>query len=393
MTKPNPKSPTSFRGTIVLAVTALVLFGIGETLVLTRTDYGWLAAARYFHVGDEARLTEIIGKHIHHALDVAGVSRDSVREMVRDSERPRVRWRIGLTPHASLLQVHYAIARALESQGATILSGREDTGRHGEAVVTLLAGLPGRALHEVVLVRERAPRDASTAAGGGRIAVVVFGFGDDAKSALRFFDVRAPFAVALPPGHPWSVSVFQAARERRREIVLHLPLEPLDYPRVHAGPGAILVTMNPARISATVRKYLDQAGPVVAVANLMGSLATQDMTVMSAVYAEVKRRGLTFLEVSPAAGSVCKSLAANVGVAYDEPTAVLDDEARSAAPKALDARWRQVLETTRRRGSSIVMVRATDLTRDWLPGALSPKRLGGVEVVPLTALLRRPVAL
>jgi polysaccharide deacetylase 2 family uncharacterized protein YibQ len=393
MAKPSPKSSPSFRGTIVLTVAALVMFAIGEALVLTRTDFGWLAAARYLHVGDEARVTQIIGKHIRHALEVAGVPQDSIRQSVRASGRPGVRWRVGLTPHASLLQVHYAIAQVLQGQGATILSGREEVGRHSETIVTLLAGLPGRALHEVELVRFRAARDAPTTPGVGRIAIVVFGFGDDPKSALRFFDVRAPFAVALPPGHPWSGSVFQAARERQREIVLHLPLEPLDYPRVQAGPGAILVTMSSARISSTVRRYLDQAGPVTAVANLMGSLATQDMAVMTAIYRELRRQGLPFLEVTPSAGSVCKSLAADLGVAYDRPDAVLDAEARSQVAKALDARWKQVLESTRRRGQSIVMVRATDLTHEWLPVALTPKRLDGVEVVPLTALLRRPIAL
>jgi hypothetical protein len=36
------------------------------------------------------------------------------------------------------------------------------------------------------------------------------------------------------------------------------------------------------------------------------------------------------------------------------------------------------------------MLRAGDAALAWLPGALSAKRLGGVEIVPLTALLRKP---
>ena len=392
MAKPSSRSRTSFRGSIALAVSAVALFVLGEALILTRTDAGRLAAARYLHVGDEARVTRLVGKHIHHALDLAGVPRDSVRESIPGGV-PRVRWRVGLKPHASALQVNYAITRVLESQGAAVLAGREELGRDGETIVTLRAGLPGRATHEIVLVRHRAKTESGVTAAEGRLAVVVYGFTEDVERALGFFGLPAPFAVALPPAYPWSAATFRAARQRQREIVLHLPLEPVNYPSVNPGPGVILVTMKPAQVAATVRRHLDQAGRVVAVTNLMGSLATQDMTVMSAVYRELKRRQLTFVQMSAAAGSVCKPLAADVGVAYDEPDAVLDAEARAATPKALDARWKQVLEQTRRRGQAIVMVRATGLTRTWLPKALAPNRLAGVEVVPLTALLRRPVVL
>ena len=72
---------------------------------------------------------------------------------------------------------------------------------------------------------------------------------------------------------------------------------------------------------------------------------------------------------------------------------MIDGETRRDTRRALDARWQTVLGTVRRRGQGIVFVRATDLTRDWLPEVLSARKLGGIEVVPLTALVRRPVAL
>ena len=40
-----------------------------------------------------------------------------------------------------------------------------------------------------------------------------------------------------------------------------------------------------------------------------------------------------------------------------------------------------------------MMLRAGDAALAWLPGALAPRRLGGVEIVPLTALLRKPPAM
>jgi polysaccharide deacetylase 2 family uncharacterized protein YibQ len=170
--------------------------------------------------------------------------------------------------------------------------------------------------------------------------------------------------------------------------VLHLPLEPLNYPQVNPGPGTLLVTMKPAKVASELGHYLGQAGAVAAVANHMGSLATQDMTLMRAVYRELKKRDLTFLHVSPVAGSVCRSLAADMGVAYAEPDEVVDLEARASDRRGLERRWKDILKETRARGRLVVWLRATPLTRAWLPTALAPKRLEGVSVVPLSALLQ-----
>jgi polysaccharide deacetylase 2 family uncharacterized protein YibQ len=150
--------------------------------------------------------------------------------------------------------------------------------------------------------------------------------------------------------------------------------------------------MKPSQITSLLRKYLDQAGPVAAVANLMGSLATQDMTVMGALYRELHRQRLPFLHVTPVPGAVCKPLAADLGVAYEEPDAVIDQETRGAKPDRLERRWEEVLAEARARGELVVMVRASDLTRGFLPKALDTKRLHGVSLVPLSSLLRHPAS-
>ena len=142
-----------------------------------------------------------------------------------------------------------------------------------------------------------------------------------------------------------------------------------------------------------MRRWLDQSGPVVGVANHMGSLATQDMTLMGAVYRELQRRHLPFIHLLPAAGAVCRPLAAEMGVIYDEPDAVLDAEARATTAKALDRRWGEILEDARARGHAVVWVRATPQAREWLRRATTVKRLGGVDLAPLSGVIRRPARL
>src|SRR5204863_3720474 len=130
---------------------------------------------------------------------------------------------------------------------------------------------------------------------------------------------------------------------------------------------------------------------VIAVSNHMGSLATQDMAVMTAVFRELRRNSLPFVHVSPAAGAVCKDLAADLGVAYNEPDEIIEVEARQTDGKALAKRWSAILERARDREKMAVWVRATPVTAGWINGALGGKLPPGVRIVPLSAVIRKPV--
>ena len=385
------RSPAPPRTLIVLAVAALLLVLGGEAWRLARSDQGRVALARW-GFGDRERVVALFAREIRDGLAAAGVPADSVREGAVRGDPNALPWRVGLRPDASLLQANYAVSRRVEELGGVVLSGRETVGAHGETRLALLLGLPKRGLHEVLLVRGVRPREPAERP-APRLALVLFGFGEDLEEARRVFDLPVPFAVALPPDTKASGAMFRAAHEKGREVMLHIPLEPVNYPQLNPGPGTLLVTLKPDRATGTLRRWLDRSGPVVGVANHMGSLATQDMTLMGAVYRELRRRHLPFIHVRPAAGSVCRSLAAEMGVIYDEPDAVLDTEARATTAKALDQRWGEILERARTRERTAVWVRATPLTREWLKRATTAKRLDGVDLAPLSGVIRRPAAL
>jgi polysaccharide deacetylase 2 family uncharacterized protein YibQ len=388
---PRKKSSTSAlpRALGWLAAAALILFALGEAYRFSRSEQGQLVLARHLGLGDPKRTSELVGGRIRAALSRAGVPGDSVSARPARSSASLTKWRIGVEPGRSLLQLNYAVTRGLESEGAAVLSGEEAAEGGGGSMIRLTVGLPMRATHELDLVR-LARRPGAPVETHGRLAIVLYGFGDDARSADSSFTLPVPFGVALAPGRPESRKVFRAAHAAGREVVLHLPLEPIDYPRVNPGPGTVLVTMSPARITSMLRHDIDQAAPIAAVANHMGSLATQDMTVMRSVFHELRRADLPFVHLMPAAGAVCKSLASEMGVPYSEPDMVLDAETRGRDTRALDGRWKQALQRARDRGACVVWIRATPLARRWLTAAFRPQRLEGVSLVPLSSIIRKP---
>src|SRR5262245_34905008 len=108
-----------------LAAAAVLVFVLGELVVLTRSDTGRIQFARRFGFADQADLTRLVGRQLHRALTEAGVPADSVHESVEDDAEAGVQWRIGLPPGASTLQVNYAITHVLEEAGAEVMRGTE----------------------------------------------------------------------------------------------------------------------------------------------------------------------------------------------------------------------------------------------------------------------------
>ena len=382
-------APADARLLLLLLAGAVVIFLGGELVRFLRSDGGAVFLARTFGITDRARLTQIVSRHVRRGLTAVNVVRDSVHEETARDGASVLRWRIGIAPEASLIQANTAISEAVTQGGGHVFSGRERPAAHGGLEVTLVVGVGGEHTHELVLTRGPRPEEKSEEH-AARFALVLFGFGDDVVLAKKLFALPRPFAVAVPPDGKSSEALYHAAHASGREVVLHLPLEPINYPQVSPGPGAILVTMKPARITSEMRREIDQARPVVAVANLMGSLATQDMTVMTAIYEELRRERLPFIHLSPVPGAVCRPLASQLGVIYEEPDAVLDGEARATTPRALDKEWRTLVEKAPPGGTRVIWLRATETSRAWMEKSLDPKKLNGVSLVPLTAVLRRP---
>ena len=373
----------------LLAALALLLFGGGELYAFLRSDGGRFFLWRHLHLGDRAHAVRIVGRHAREGLAAAGVPAASVREEVSGAAGgPAVRWRVDLPRGGSPTQVNFAVTRAVERLGAVVLSGREARGKDGAVTVTLSLGLPGRPTHELVVTRAGVDPE-SEEASETRIAIVLFGLADDPASAKALLGRPEPFAVIAPAIGKEREGIVKLAREANRELVLQVPMEPEDYPRANPGPGTLLVNMPARRIGKLTREYLEQAGKVVAVANLQGSFAAQDEPFMSAFYKELKREGISFLHLAPPSRSVAHQVAANLGVAYDEPDAILDDEARAAAPRTLERAWDAAVERAARRHQAVVLLRATPTSVKWARESLTPKRLGDVRIVPLSAVLHR----
>lgn len=102
--------------------------------------------------------------------------------------------------------------------------------------------------------------------------------------------------------------------ERRREILLHLPMEPQGYPEPDPGPQAVMVGMGTSAIDARLDKALSALDRVTGVNNHMGSAATSDPETMKNLMVALEERGLLFLDSLTSARSVAYESALEQGI-------------------------------------------------------------------------------
>lgn len=368
---------------------ALLLFVAGELFAWFVSDSGRLAVWRHLHLGSRAHAVRIVGSRIEKGLEKAGIAKAAVESEALEGNGPSVRWRVPLPRSTSPMLVNHLVTRAVEAGGAQVLSGRERYGKEGEFMVTLQVGVPGRPTHTVDLVRATAT-EGDAPAPAARLAVLLYASSEDEALLAQAAARDEVFAIGANATGSGKSASLRAAREHRREVVLFMPMEPDNYPRVNPGPATLLVDMPAGRIGQALRREIDVARPVVAVANLMGSFATQDEPFMTAVYEELRRAELPFLHVGAVPRAVCRPLAARVGAAYDEPDLNLDGDAKRGDVKALDRAWNNVLARAKERGHALALVRVTPKTVPWLARALDHKRLAGIELAPLSAVIRQP---
>ena len=240
--------------------------------------------------------------------------------------------RIAVTVPADLplAAVNLSLSRFVGWHGGRVISGIQRSSRR----IDIRCGLDSTETTLFVLHQDARLRRRS-----GRIAIVVDDFGDasgDNQELIRSF-CRIPqvLTMAVLPNEGDATNLLDLARENGHEIILHLPMEPIDYPESDPGEHAIFVHQDGETIRHMVKWALAHVPDVAGVNNHMGSRATADERVMKAVLEELKNRHLFFLDsrTSP------QSLGFAIASALELPVAQRDlfiDAADSGAHVSID---------------------------------------------------------
>ncbi|RVC19291.1 divergent polysaccharide deacetylase family protein [Mesorhizobium sp. M7A.F.Ca.AU.001.01.1.1] len=223
---------------------------------------------------------------------------------------------------------------------------------------------------------------------GARVAIVIGGLsvsqtGTQAAIAKLPAEVTLAFA---PQGNSigrW----MQAARQSGHEIVMQVPLEPFDYPKVNPGRNTLTVAASADENLKSLHWALSRTTNYTGVMNYMGARFSAAAAAMEPFIAELGKRGLAYIDDGSSARSLAPDLALKDGVPFVAGDMAIDAvQDRGEILKKLDS----LEATARAKGTAVGIGSAFDLTVDTVSSWVVEAKKRGIEIVPISAVAIDP---
>jgi polysaccharide deacetylase 2 family uncharacterized protein YibQ len=217
-----------------------------------------------------------------------------------------------------------------------------------------------------------------------KVALIIDDVGYRLAEGERAVRLPGAVAVAVLPFGTHSVALAREADAEGKEVVLHLPMQPLAAGE-DPGPGALEVGQTRAELAEVLAADLAAVPFARAVNNHMGSLLTQQPDLMGWLMAELRLRGpLFFVDSYTTAASVGMRAAREHGVPAVRRDVFLDAD---PAPAAIAAQWQRLLARARTHGAALGIGHPHAATLTLLERELPALAASGFMLVPLSALL------
>lgn len=220
-----------------------------------------------------------------------------------------------------------------------------------------------------------------------RVAVVISNLGISAtQTDAAINHLPAGVTLAYQPYSRRLGEWINLSRAAGHEVMLTLPMEPVDYPRNDPGPNALLTALEPAKNMERFNWVLSQGTGYVGLVGYEGSRFTTAREDMQPVLDALKRRGLLYVDNRETAQTVVPALAADMKLPFASANRAID---RDATRAGVDKRLAELEDIARRNGSAVGIASPFPVTFErvalWAQG-LEDR---GLVLAPVSAVMGR----
>ena len=173
------------------------------------------------------------------------------------------------------------------------------------------------------------------------------------------------------------------ARAAGHEVLLDLPMEPLDYPEQDPGPYTLLTSLDPKQNLFKMQWLLSRATGYVGVTNHMGSRFTTSGPDLKPVLEQIKARGLLFLDSRSSEQSIAAKLAKETGMAWAINSRFIDP---TASRDAIDNQLAEIQKIAKKTGYAVAMGSAYPVTIERVAAWIPKAEAAGFAIAPVTAI-------
>ena len=201
-----------------------------------------------------------------------------------------------------------------------------------------------------------------------KVAIIIDDLGYDRKIAEKFSQLDMVLTFSILPHSPHQSKIARLAQSKGIDTMLHLPMEPIEYPNVNPGPGTLLTSMTADELIDQLEKNLDAVPNIKGVNNHMGSRMTAESSQMYQIFTILKKKGLFFIDSRTTNASLCKPSARLFQIPFAQRDVFLD---HLQEPDFIRKQIKKLIQIARRHGHAVGIGHAHAVTytilRDMLP--------------------------
>jgi len=222
-----------------------------------------------------------------------------------------------------------------------------------------------------------------------KVAIIMDDIGINRKAALHALQLRMPLALAIIPGEAHSTEIMKLAHQQHSEILIHIPMEPISYPKNDPGPLGLFVHQSDAQIERQIDGIIAALPYAIGGNNHMGSKFTQHADKLRPVLLALKQAGLFFVDSLTSKDSVAYQQAQQLGLSCALRDVFLDN-VRQVEP--ILSQLDRLVTLAHRHGSAIAICHPYPQTIQALQQFIADQQRFDVEIVPISQLVDPPVA-
>ncbi|MGA2782157.1 MAG: divergent polysaccharide deacetylase family protein [Smithella sp.] len=147
-----------------------------------------------------------------------------------------------------------------------------------------------------------------------QVAIIIDDIGYDLKPVKELLKINADLTFAILPLCPHTREAAEMFHQAHRETLLHLPMEPVSYPREKPGQGALFTDMNDEELVFQLEKDIAAVPYISGVNNHMGSKFMMDEKKLTLVFNKLKKNKLFFVDSRTSVDSKAFATAEKVGL-------------------------------------------------------------------------------
>jgi polysaccharide deacetylase 2 family uncharacterized protein YibQ len=216
-----------------------------------------------------------------------------------------------------------------------------------------------------------------------KISIIIDDLGYDKKMAQKFIELDDGLTFSILPYGTFQREIVDLVMAKGVETMLHLPMEPFEYPGINPGEGALLTTMTPDQLIDQLNKNLDAVPNIRGVNNHMGSKMTTNSTQLYQIFTILKKRGLYFIDSRTTAETLCKPSARLFQLSFSQRDVFLDNVQED---KAIRKQLKQLILIAESHGEAIGIGHPHPATYEVLREML-PELKKKVDLVPASAVV------